>query len=149
MGKIINLHFLTLPRCRWVPVLLGKFPATNWRPVLGMVRATCQPNVTEIGDWLRPYEPYGSKKTKNKLWSIGLIVTWQKLTANVSELSVFRKLRVDLIYFFCWNITWSSCPWYNMCGCLTQKRTKIKGLNLYHSYKSRITTRERKLHQSK
>ena len=62
LGQIINLHFLTLPRCKWVPVLLGKFPATDWQPVLGLVRATCQPNVTEIGNWLRPYGPYGSKR---------------------------------------------------------------------------------------
>ena len=27
-----------------------------------MTKATCQSNVTEIGDWLRPYEPYGSKR---------------------------------------------------------------------------------------
>ena len=26
------------------------------------MRATCQPNVTEIGDWFRPYESYGSKR---------------------------------------------------------------------------------------
>ena len=32
-----------------VPFLLGKFPATDWRPVLEMEKATCQPNVTEIG----------------------------------------------------------------------------------------------------
>ena len=62
LGKIIYLHFLTLPSCKWVPVLLGKFPATDWRPVLGVVRATCQPNVTEIGDWLRSYGPYGPKR---------------------------------------------------------------------------------------
>ena len=52
LGTIINLHYLTLPRCKWVPVLLEKFPATDLRSVLGMVRATCQPNVTEIRDWL-------------------------------------------------------------------------------------------------
>ena len=34
----------------WVPVLLRKFPATDWRYVLGLVRATCLPNVVEIGD---------------------------------------------------------------------------------------------------
>ena len=44
----------------WAPVLLGKFPAADWRPVLGMVRNACLPNVTEIGHWLRPY---GSKNT--------------------------------------------------------------------------------------
>ena len=47
-----------------VPVLLGKLPATDWHPVLGIVKATCQPNVTEIRDWLRPCEPYGSRKDK-------------------------------------------------------------------------------------
>ena len=35
LGKIIYLHFLTQPRCKWVPILLGKFPETDWRPVLG------------------------------------------------------------------------------------------------------------------
>ena len=53
---------LALPRCKWVPLLLEKFPATDWCPVLGMVRASCQQNVTEIGDRLWPYEPYGSKR---------------------------------------------------------------------------------------
>ena len=28
------------------------------------MKATCQPNVTEIRDWLRPCEPYGSLKDK-------------------------------------------------------------------------------------
>ena len=50
---LINLHFLTLP------VLLGKFQAIDWRPVLGVVIITCLPNVTEIEDWLRPYGLYG------------------------------------------------------------------------------------------
>ena len=31
-GKIIYLHFLTLPRCKWIPVLLGKFPVTDCCP---------------------------------------------------------------------------------------------------------------------
>ena len=29
LGKIIHLNFLTLPRCKWVPVLLEKFTATD------------------------------------------------------------------------------------------------------------------------
>ena len=35
LGKIIHLHLLTLPRCKWKPVLLVKFLATDWRSVLG------------------------------------------------------------------------------------------------------------------
>ena len=31
-------------------MLLGKFPVTDLCPVLGVVRATCLPNVKEIGD---------------------------------------------------------------------------------------------------
>ena len=62
-GKIFYLYFLILPRCKWVPVLLEKFPAIDWSPVLGLVRTTCLPNVMEIGDWLRSYGPCGLKKT--------------------------------------------------------------------------------------
>ena len=64
-GKIIHLHFLPLPWCKWVPVLLGKFPATDWRPVLEMMRAICLTSVMEVGDGLQPFGPYGLKKTKN------------------------------------------------------------------------------------
>ena len=35
-------------------------------PVLGVVRTTCLPNVTEIRDWLRPYGSYGPKRQKKK-----------------------------------------------------------------------------------
>ena len=42
--------------CKFYPL------AIDWRPVLGMVQTTCLPNVTEIGDWLRPYGPYGPKR---------------------------------------------------------------------------------------
>ena len=41
LGKIIHLNFLTLPRCEWVPVLKGNFPATDWHPVLGGWEQTC------------------------------------------------------------------------------------------------------------
>ena len=67
-GKIIHLHFLILPRCKWVPVLLGKFPATDWRPFLGMIRFICLPEVTKIRDWLQNYWPHGLKKTKKLIW---------------------------------------------------------------------------------
>ena len=90
LGKVNSPQFFILPRCKWVPVLLGKFPTTylrpskslgasrirkllprrgkydlrspgnldDWRPVLGVMRATCLLSVTEIRDWLWPYGPY-------------------------------------------------------------------------------------------
>ena len=48
---------------------MGKFPAIDWRPVLRVVRTTCLPNITEIGDWLQPSEPYGSKKKKRQTFT--------------------------------------------------------------------------------
>ena len=38
---LINLHFLTLP------VLLGKFQAIDWRPVLGVVRPVFQMHINQ------------------------------------------------------------------------------------------------------
>ena len=57
LGKIFHL---TLPMCIRVPVLLGKFLATDWSRLVG---PTCLPNVMEIWDWLRPYGLHCSKKT--------------------------------------------------------------------------------------
>ena len=48
MGKIIQLHILTLPRVKWVQVLLVHFPATDRRPVLWMVTATCLAIATDV-----------------------------------------------------------------------------------------------------
>ena len=51
--------------------------SSDRRPVLGMVRSTCLPNVTEIGDWLRPYGSYGPKKT-NLVVKNGLLTKCHK-----------------------------------------------------------------------
>ena len=106
LGKIIHLHFL-YPGVSGYQFYWGRFPATDWRPVLWVVRATCQPNVTEIGDWLRPYEPYGSKIKKKK--------RKDKLISMYSELE-FWQLRLTYMLFKyviligCLQERWKDCP---------------------------------------
>ena len=60
LGKIIHLHFLTLPRWKWVPISLGKFPATDWHLVLWVVRAICDKRHRNWRLW--PYGPYSKKR---------------------------------------------------------------------------------------
>ena len=58
-----------------------------------MVRTTCQPNVTEIGDWLRPYEPYGPKR---QTFLVGAVlvtaVSSQGDNANIRETDLISSI---------------------------------------------------------
>ena len=57
-----------MSRIRWQLSIIER----DGRPVLWMVIAACLPNVTGIGNWLRPY---GSKKTY-----FFLFTTWSRST---------------------------------------------------------------------
>ena len=50
------LIYFTLPRCKWIPVLLEKFPATELYLALGLVRTTCYKtswkSELRVGKWL-------------------------------------------------------------------------------------------------
>ena len=83
----------------------------------GVVRATCQPNVTEIGDWLKPYEPYGSKRQTfkmidyddddGKMKFISLLntnprdFTNQILVRKSLSFRAIRPIRSEPISYFC------------------------------------------------
>ena len=76
----------------------------------GVVRATCQPNVTEIRDWLRPYEPYGSKRQtfftlQSEARNTSLVFTTPKksdiLYPSRKDLATFMRVRFSTSVCMC------------------------------------------------
>ena len=71
------------------------------------MRATCQPNVTEIGDWLRPYGPYGPKRKDKKLESYILasnVDTTTQFRVILNCIAIFLLCRsYDIADLCCWE----------------------------------------------
>ena len=61
----------------------------------GVMRAACLPNVTEIGDWLRPYGPYGPKRQTKRLFYFVPIIGFLQTVSGVFYIWFRHQLNIS------------------------------------------------------